>query len=113
MQYNCGGKVFDETFTLQGNRVVQRYWKKQPIGHWDFLAYERRKMPPVRLPAKFVGRWCSGPVVDKFKIYNAITPTQPCAEGAYLDLRDDGSYKAHEAPYETTCSAISLTGNPA
>ena len=48
MQYNCGGKVFDETFTLQGTRVVQRYWSKVPVGHWDFLAYERTVLPRKR-----------------------------------------------------------------
>jgi hypothetical protein len=36
------GKVHVETFILQTpDKLVQRYWEKQPVGHWENLVYTR------------------------------------------------------------------------
>ena len=39
IRYECG-KLHTEKFILQSaERLVQRYWEKQPIGHWGYLLY--------------------------------------------------------------------------
>jgi hypothetical protein len=39
IQYECG-KVHVEQFILQApDRLVLRYWNKQPVGRWDYLLY--------------------------------------------------------------------------
>jgi hypothetical protein len=43
INYECGGKGFIEKFILQSpERLVQRYWAKQPVGHWGYLLYTPR-----------------------------------------------------------------------
>jgi hypothetical protein len=42
IQYECG-RVWNEKFILQSpTRLVQRYWEKQPVGHWGYLLYVPR-----------------------------------------------------------------------
>lgn len=42
IQYECG-RMWTEDFILQSpERLIQRYWEKQPVGHWGYLLYTPR-----------------------------------------------------------------------